>query len=384
MRPRQQVAWANRLCSTATLQQRNPAHAKTIPVFLSARMMSRMITTAPAPYREPEDKTLKWVMIFILLSLLLHAILFTAIFLFSRYVPAPKLATPEPPKENKIALSLLPPPPAPKPIFVPTEQQANVPHTKQRIESAHDTRLQSQAKTANEPTSIMPEIEGKKHAPDMHNSPQVKAPKTPQPSTTPPTPRQEQPQKPSPTPQPQMAQQVQPRPLPPPPKPTPPKPKPAQQQVDPLTGLPVLAPISAPTMAPQNQTQPLAPSPSQQAIAGSAHGSIGRQGNNSPAAMKTALGDYKEHIYEIVGSYWYPQIDKAFGTIGVGSVRIRYTIHKDGTLSDVEVIEGDNVMILRDISLQALRSPAPFPIFSDDMIKEVGDSYTDEFSFSVY
>ena len=347
-------------------------------------MLSRMITTAPAPYREPEDKTLKWLMIFIALSLLLHAILFTAIFFFSRYVPAPKFAMPEPPKENKIALTLLPPPP-PKPIFIPTQEQPNAPHVKQQVESAHDTRLQSQAKVAHEPTSIMPEIDGKKHSPDMHNSPQVKAQKTPQPSTTPPTPRQEQqPQKPAP-PQPQMAQQVQPRPLPPPPKPAPPKPKPPQQpSVDPLTGLPVLAPIAAPTLAPPNQTRTLAPAPSQQAVAGSVHGALGRAGDTSPAAMASDLGKYKQYIYEVVGSYWYPSINQRFSTIGVGSVHIQFTISKDGTLSDVRVLDGNNLLILRDISVNALRSPAPFKPFSPGMIKEVGDSYTDDFSFSVY
>ncbi len=340
-----------------------------------------MITTAPAPYHEPEDKTLKWLLIFIAFSLLLHAFIFAAIFLFSRYVPPTKLDVPPPPKENKIALTLLPPP-APKPIFVPTQPQANVPHTKQRVESANDTKLQSQAHTAHDPTSIMPEVEGKKHAPDMHNSPQVKATKTPQPSTTPPTPKQEQPQKPSP--QPQMAQQVQPRPLPPQPKPAPPKPQPQQQQVDPNTGLPVLAPISAPTLASPDQTRTLAPAPSQQAVAGSEHGSLGRAGDTSPAAMATDLGKYKQYIYEVVGSYWYPAINQRFSTIGVGAVTIHFTINKDGTLSDVRVSDPNNLLILRDISVNALRSPAPFKPFSPQMIKEVGDSYSDDFTFSIY
>jgi len=345
-----------------------------------------MITTAPAPYREPEDKTLKWVIIFIVLSLLLHAILFTAIFLVSRWVPAPKFVPPEP-KNDKIALSILPPPPAPKPIFVPTQEQPNAPHVKQPIESAYDTQLKSQSKVAHDQNSLMPEVDGKKHSPDMRNSPQVKAPKTPQVSTQRPTPKQTQPQKPSQTPQPEMATQVTPRPMPPPPKPAPPKPQPPQQQVDPNTGLPVLAPISAPTLAPPNQSQPLAPSPSQQQVAGSVHGSLGRAGDNSPAAMATDLGKYKEYIYQVVGSYWYPAVDQNFSTIGVGAVHIQFTIHKDGTLSDVEVLDGDtdaSRMILRNISLNALRSPAPFKPFSPQMIKEVGDSYTDDFSFSVY
>ncbi len=82
-----------------------------------------MITGLQAPYREPEDKTLKWVVIFIVLSLLLHAILFTAILLVSHLVPAPKFEVPPPPKENKIALSIIQPPPAPKPIFIPRNRR---------------------------------------------------------------------------------------------------------------------------------------------------------------------------------------------------------------------------------------------------------------------
>jgi outer membrane biosynthesis protein TonB len=343
-----------------------------------------MITSMPAPYREPEDKTLKWVIIFIALSLLLHALLFTILLIASRLVPAPKFETPEPPKENKISLSLLPPPPPPK-IFVPTQPQANAPHVQSPIESANDTRLKSRSTTARDSTSIMPDLKGKPHAPDTHNSPQVKAQKTPQPSATPPTPRQQQ-QKPTPNPQPQMAQVMQPRPMPPqPPKPAPPKPNPPQPQVDPLTGLPVLAPISAPTLAPPNQTQPLAPAPSEQAVAGDVHGAIGAHDDNSPAAMATELGKYKQYLYTVVGSYWRPEIDQKASLIGVGVVTIRFTIHSDGTLSDVEVLDGNQLQILRDISRTALTSPAPFKPFTPGMIKELGaDNFTEEYNFEIY
>ena len=346
-----------------------------------------MITSMPAPYREPEDKTLRWVIIFIALSLLLHAILLTAILLVTRFSPAPKLVPDEP--DKKITISLLPPPPAPprqKPIFIPTQAQPNVPHVQRPVESANDTNMQSKSKVAHDPNSLMPEIEGKKNAPDMRNSPQVKAPQTPQVSTQQPTPKQAQPQKPTPpTPQPQMATQITPRPMPPQPKPAPPRPQqPPKPQVDPDTGLPVLPPINAQTMAPPNSSQPLAPQPSQQQIAGSVHGALGRSGDTSPAAMATELGKYKQYVYEVVGSYWYPQVTQQFGTIGVGGVTIQFTIHSDGTISNVVITDGQDRHILATISQGALTSPAPYKPFSPAMIKEVGDSYTDEFSFSTY
>jgi outer membrane biosynthesis protein TonB len=345
-----------------------------------------MITTMQAPYREPEDNTLKWVIIFILLSLLAHVLIITGIVLITHFMPVPKFV-PDQPKDQKVTLSLVPPPAPPpsKPIFVPTQPQLNVPHVQQPIESANDTQLQSRNQTARDATSLLPDVNGKPHAPDMRNSPEVQAPQKPQVATTQPTPRQAQPQKPTPpTPKPQISPQLMPQPLPPQPKPTPtvtPKPEP---QVDPETGLPVLPPIQAQTMAPPDQAKPLAPAPSQQELAGEHHGALGRSGDNSPAAMATELGKYKQYVYSVVGSYWYPDIDKHFGLIGVGMVHIQFTIHSDGTLSDVTILEGDNLDQLKTISKNALVAPAPFKPFSPAMIKEVGDSYTDDFSFSVY
>ena len=108
------------------------------------------------------------------------------------------------------------------------------------------------------------------------------------------------------------------------------------------------------------------------------------QGDNSPAAMATELGKYKQYVYSVVGSYWYPDVDQHFGTIGVGVVHIQFTIHSDGQITDITILEGGNLEILKGISHHALIAPAPYNPFSDAMIKEVGDSYTDDFTFSVY
>jgi len=348
-----------------------------------------MLMTARGPYEDPESTTTKWVVVFVLLSLLAHVIIIAVILLITVFMPVPKIVPTETPPPN-VTLSLMTPP-APakpnKPIFVPTTPDANAKHKEQPIESANDTDLKSKSKTARAPDSIMPDVIGKQNSPDLNSSPNVQAPQTPQVASTPPTPKQAKPQKPTPPqPKPQQALQTPPKPPQPTPKQLPPTPpKKAEPAVDPLTGLPVLPPLNAPTMAPPNQAaEPLAPAPSQQQQAASVHGALGRQGNNSPAAMATELGKYKQYVYSVVGSYWYPDINQHFGTIGVGMVHIQFTIHSDGTLSDVTVLEGDNLMILRDISLTSLRHPAPFKPFNAAMIKQVGDSYTDDFTFSIY
>jgi outer membrane biosynthesis protein TonB len=337
-------------------------------------------------------------MIFVLISLLVHVLVFGLILCVTRLMPGfvPK------PEPTAIHLTMIPPPPPPappqqKPIFIPTTPQANVVPKKQPIISANDTDLTTVSRTARNPESIMPDVQGKEHAPNLNNTPNVQSPPKPQVESTPPTPKSAQPEKPTPpqpnpappTPVPPQPKTVQPQPKPTPPKPTPPKPQP---QVD-DNGLPVLPQINAPTMA---QANPALASPppaiSQPQEASSIHGSIGRQGDNSPAAMASALGKYKQKFFAAVGSRWYPKIDNSFSIIGVGQVRIQYTIHSDGTV-DTKVLDGGNssMQTLLSISLNSIRETSPFDPFPPELIKEListqggdGSSYTDDFTFSVY
>src|ERR1700722_5792066 len=110
------------------------------------------------PYEDPESTTMKWVVLFVLLSLLAHVVIVAAIVLITIFMPVPKIV-PAPPASPTVTLSLLPPPvPAKqKPIFVPTTPDAQAKHKEQPIESANDTDLKSKSKTARAPESIMPD-----------------------------------------------------------------------------------------------------------------------------------------------------------------------------------------------------------------------------------
>jgi outer membrane biosynthesis protein TonB len=339
------------------------------------------------PYEAPESSSSNRLYLdLLLLSLLAHAALLTVILLVAAFMPMPDVMLHKPPPPATVSLSLMQPPA--KPIFIPTSPDANAKHKLQQVESANDTDLKSKSKTARNPNSIMPDIDGKEHNPDLNNSPNIKSPQKPEVSSTPPTPKVAKPEKPTPPqPQPQHAPPTPPKPPQPAPKPAPPTPpqKP-QPQVD-ANGFPILPPLNAPTLAPPDSAaQPLAPASSQAQQVTSIHGALGMQGANSPAAMATELGKYKQYVYSVVGSYWYPDVDQHFGTIGVGMVHIQFTIHSDGRISDVIVLEGNNgnTEILKGISHHALIAPAPYKPFSDALIKEVGDSYTDDFTFSVY
>ena len=95
-----------------------------------------------------------------------------------------------------------------------------------------------------------------------------------------------------------------------------------------------------------------------------------------------SLGKYKQYVHFVVGSYWYPAINQHFGRVPYGMVHIRFTIHSDGSITDVTVLEGKDQEVLAKISMDALENPAPFKPFSDALIKQVGEKYTDDFTFS--
>ena len=345
-------------------------------------------------YEEPKSSNKRLLMDVILLSLLAHALLIVLLLFISVFMPMPAIKAPAAPQTTTLTL-IKAPPEKPKQTFMLTTPQPNVPHKIQPTISANDTELTSKNQVARKRESIMPDVTGKPHATDLNNSPQVTAPPKPEVSTTQPTPKESKPEKPTP-PQPNPSQGKQPTPQPQskPQPPTPLAPKPQPQQVD-ENGFPVLPPLHVATMAPPNSTpQSLAPAPSQRAEAAESHGSIGKSGANSPAAMKTLLGMYKQRVYQAVGSHWYPKVDNQFQILGVGVVHIQFTIHADGTVETKVLDDGGNTMqTLLSISISSIRDAAPYDKFDaypglrEEIIKEQGgdgNSYTDDFSFSIY
>lgn len=340
----------------------------------------------------PKPRTL---MLIILLSLLAHILFLLFIFIVNQHIPAFKPVTPQ--KAPLVSITLVqPPPPAQKKIFMATDPQANAkPPKNPLIESDNNTQLQSQSKVSRNEDSLMPDVTSpRKHASDLHESPNSPSKQQPQ-QASPPSPKQAQqkpqeqppqPAKPSEAKQPQQNPSTAKTPTPatPPPKPPP--------QFD-ENGLPVLPALNAPTMAQQNPALAANPSPARQAVppptqlaeAASLQGRAGMSGAPSPESLQTDLGRYKAKVYRAVGSHWYEKVNRQLQLLSVGTVRVQYTIYKDGTVT-TRVIDGGGaeMQILLSLSVNSITEAAPFDPFPPAMLKQVGDSYTDEFSFSVY
>ena len=279
-----------------------------------------------------QDRELRnrpWVVIFILMSLLAHLLLVVAIVVISHFVPPPKLQASN--NLTTVSLSLEPPPPVPpsqtprpKHLFMPTKADAQAPHKETLIESDQDSRLRSQSAVARDANTIMPDVNVKQaHPANLQDSPNAPNKTPPKPAAASAAERQEKTAQQSPHPllQPQLhpaqAQKITPEPRPeaqqveenpsatPAPKPV------AKEQLDP-NGLPVLPPISAPTMAPASQRHEVAmPASSMPEVAQNVNGAVGTHGDDSPEAMATELGRYKAKVYRAVGALWYEKVEKA-------------------------------------------------------------------------
>ena len=368
---------------------------------------------APRKYRRPrrslsslseKPSSKRWLIALILFSLLAHALVMLAFIFVGRHTPKWKeLAQNTPPPQ--VNLTLVPPPALPpqRPQFIPTEPDANVPQQKSLLISDNNSILKSHNRTSRKLDSPLPDVTGNRHAADLREKPPSPASK-PQPAT-PPTPKsQQQPPQPNPTKPTQAAKPAPPTPPQPHPSENPDKTpsrdaatKPEQPQPVDADGLPVLPPIPAPTLAqqnPQTQVQQVqrraspASMPSFAVHQSDVSGQAGVAGDNAPSAMASDLGRYKAIVYRAVGSRWYAKVGSgsALQVLGVGTVHITYTIYADGHLEIRSDPDANNpaLMLLHSISINSMTEAAPFPPFSDAMKKEVGDSYTDDFSFSIY
>ena len=360
--------------------------------------------------QDSESSNKLWLAIFVLLSLLVHIVTILAIVLISLHLPAPKIELP-PQANPEVTLSLQPPPPAIQPpkhsIFLPTTPDPTAkPNQNTPVESDNTTALKSQSQKARVADSVLPDVVAQKnHALDLQNTPFIPPTKNPQTASNQ-SAQKQNPQKPSP-PQQQTAQQPPQKPSPPSPKPPTPNPTktPTTQivknNVDP-NGLPVLPPIDAPTIAPQTPVNPMQqvqnqtaarPPPSFQLNKSDVAGSQGALGDNSPAANASELGRYKAKFYRAVGSRWYSKVAQSFQILPVGTVRIQYTIHSDGIVDNIKVLEGNNsiLQLLLSISQNSITEASPCDPFTDSLRKEIaknqgndGESYTDDFTFSIY
>jgi len=189
------------------------------------------------------------------------------------------------------------------------------------------------------------------------------------------------------------------------PAPSPVLPKPQEQtKVIPGPGTPIQkAPTDTPPDAKPDQSQDTPPSAAQAAADASDSSSAmapppdifrdrsavsgGAQlgQDASFASMATALGRYQHKLYLAIGSRWNLRIQQTMAQIGVDRVVIRFHVNPDGSISDLDVVQGNPNSMLSVVSADSIQQSSnligPFP---DDLKKDKPNGFPWQLAFRIY
>lgn len=150
-------------------------------------------------------------------------------------------------------------------------------------------------------------------------------------------------------------------------------------------------PTSTPPSAAQaaadasDSSSALAPPPDifrdRSAVAGGAQ--VGQDA--SFASNATPLGRYQSKLYRAIGSRWNLKLQQTMAQIGVDRVVIRFHVNPDGSISDLDVIQGNPNSMLSVVSADSIQQSSdligPFP---SDLLKEKPNGFPWQLAFRIY
>lgn len=352
--------------------------------------------TMAMPYAAEEARERRDMLIAAALTLLYF--LLVAFFWFSSEAITRLSKTAEAPQVRQIT-SLKRLPPAPPQAAVPPEnrfvdasglQESKNVDPRTALQSDRNTAATSKVVTGDDPT--LGGQDGKKDdSLTMRNSQFSSQPASPPPGAASPARLSPAapPPKPKPAPSPALPKpQDQVKPIPGPGTPiektspdTPPDAKPDQAQ-DTAPPTPSAAQAAADA---SDSSSAMAPPPDifrdRSAVAGGAQ--LGQDA--SFASMATALGRYQHKLYLAIGSRWNLRIQQTMAQIGVDRVVIRFHVNPDGSISDLDVVQGNPNSMLSVVSADSIQQSSnligPFPA---DLLKEKPNGFPWQLAFRIY
>jgi len=103
------------------------------------------------------------------------------------------------------------------------------------------------------------------------------------------------------------------------------------------------------------------------------------------ASMGTALGRYQHKLYLAIGSRWNLKVAQTMAQIGVDRVVVRFHVNADGTISDLDIVQGNPNSILGMISSDSIKQSSdligPFPA---DLKAEKPGGFPWQLAFRIY
>jgi outer membrane biosynthesis protein TonB len=112
---------------------------------------------------------------------------------------------------------------------------------------------------------------------------------------------------------------------------------------------------------------------------------VSRAGSIAIDARFSNYGDYTQRMMEAIQSSWWSIIERSrFEGVTRGHVFVRFRLHRDGTVTDAQVLGSDVTRVMTLACKDAVMAPAPYDIWRADMVAMYGESDTVTINFLYY
>ena len=143
-------------------------------------------------------------------------------------------------------------------------------------------------------------------------------------------------------------------------------------------------PAAAPVSANPDRPRASVPSGTSGLLLRNASG-VSRAGAVAIDARFSNYGDYTQRMLEAVQSSWWSIIERShFEGVSRGRVTVRFRLHRDGTVTDVQVLGSEVTRVMTLACKDSVMAPAPYDIWRADMVAMYGESDTVTINFLYY
>ena len=112
---------------------------------------------------------------------------------------------------------------------------------------------------------------------------------------------------------------------------------------------------------------------------------VSRAGSIAIDARFSNYGDYTQRMMEAIQSSWWSIIERSrFEGVARGSVVVRFRLHRDGTVTDTQILGTEVTRVMSLACKDAVMAPAPYDIWRADMVAMYGESDTVTINFHYY
>ena len=109
---------------------------------------------------------------------------------------------------------------------------------------------------------------------------------------------------------------------------------------------------------------------------------VSRAGSVAVDARFSNYGDYTQRMLEAIQSSWWSIIERSrFEGVSRGNVIVRFRLHRDGTVTDAQVLGSEVTRVMTLACKDAVMAPAPYDIWRADMVAMYGESDTVTINF---